>query len=115
MGVGSIVPATIIAESELPKTIPYDYKDTKYSPTVMTMGRNGFFGYSPINSKTGSEGRYQWWSTAEVDSEDRDLPVEEIERQLLERHKGWVNPRGESVIENIIKYEQSQTSKIHSF
>ncbi|KAF3918961.1 hypothetical protein ABW20_dc0108075 [Dactylellina cionopaga] len=103
VGVGSIIPASAIPKSELPREIPYDYKNAKYSPTVMTFGSNGFFGYSPINSKTGEEGRYQWWSTAESDSETRDIPIEEIESGLLERHKDWVNPQGEKVVETIIR------------
>ncbi|KAF3931768.1 hypothetical protein ABW19_dt0202531 [Dactylella cylindrospora] len=104
VGVGSTIPATAIPESELPKEIPYDFKNAKYSPTVMTFGSNGFFGFSPVNSKTGNEGRYQWWSTAESDSENREIPIEEIEQQLLERHKDWVSPTGETVIEAIVKY-----------
>ncbi|KAK6502959.1 hypothetical protein TWF481_007996 [Arthrobotrys musiformis] len=108
VGVGSVIPYSAVPSSEHPKEIPYDYKNTKYSPTVMTFGSNGFFGYSPVNSKTADEGRYQWWSTAESTSEDRDLPIEEIEKQLLERHKDWVNPQGEKVIDSIIRFAIQQ-------
>ncbi|KAJ6262236.1 hypothetical protein Dda_3041 [Drechslerella dactyloides] len=108
VGVGGVIPTSAIPKSEQPREIPYDYKNANYSPTVMTFGKNGFFGYSPINSKTGDEGRYQWWSTAESDSEDQDIPIEEIERQLLERHKDWVSPQGEKVIEGIIRFGMQQ-------
>ncbi|KAK6340980.1 hypothetical protein TWF696_009292 [Orbilia brochopaga] len=108
VGVGGMVPTSAIPKSEQPREIPYDYKNANYSPTVMTFGSNGFFGYSPVNSMTGDEGRYQWWSTAESDSEHRDIPIEEIERQLLERHKDWVSPSGEKVIETILKYAMQQ-------
>ncbi|KAF3216585.1 hypothetical protein TWF106_008213 [Orbilia oligospora] len=114
VGVGSTIPYSAVPSSEHPKEIPYDYKNSKYSPTVMTFGSNGFFGYSPINSKTGDEGRYQWWSTAESDSEDRDLPIEEIERQLLERHKDWVNPKGEKVIDILPNYFMQTMEQYHS-
>ncbi|EPS44482.1 hypothetical protein H072_1518 [Dactylellina haptotyla CBS 200.50] len=108
VGVGSTIPYSAVPTSEHPKELPYNYKNAKSSPIVMTFGSNGFFGYSPINSKMGEEGRYQWWSTAESDSENRDLSIEEIERQLTERHKDWVSPNGQKVVDTIVRFAIQQ-------
>ncbi|KAF3911976.1 hypothetical protein AA313_de0205055 [Arthrobotrys entomopaga] len=108
VGAGGVVPASAIPKCDLPKEIPYDYKSTKYSPMVMTFGSNGFFGYSPINSEPGDGMKYQWWSTAESTDESRNIPIEEIERQLVERHKDWISPNGEKSIIEIVKFAVQQ-------
>ncbi|MBE4909237.1 FAD-dependent monooxygenase [Bacillus luteolus] len=71
------------------------------SPTYLTFGRKGFFGYCLCNKGPGEE--VMWWSNIpeprELSKKQlRALGTEDIRKELLELHKNWHSP-----IENIIK------------
>src|SRR5690349_15620862 len=72
----------------------------------MIFGPDGFFGYSPQDSKDAeSGGQYMWWSTFEAETPpSRDMLLSEIKDELLNRHGDWVSPQGDKVVKDIIEH-----------
>ena len=75
------------------------------SPTFMTFGRKGFFGYCLCNKAPGEE--VMWWSNIPIEKELtnqqlQSIGTEQIRDELLVLHKEWHSP-----IEDIIKMSPS--------
>lgn len=61
----------------------------------MIFGREGFFGYGHFDRQ--NPGRVMWWSHLERErlpsqQEYADWPIDELRKELLERHRGWHQP-----------------------
>lgn len=113
-GIGGFFPS-----SYLP-TLPSDLiLPAPQSPVVMTFGAEGFFGYGPCNSDSGSASltlsqikdnkalpygpQAMWWSTFSVDEPPKStkaIDKEAIYAQLLERHSKWQDPVIQKVLAN---------------
>ena len=98
-----------------------------YSPTVMTFGAEGFFGYAPSTSPPSSDlpqetenqdgnkpygSEAMWWSTYEENrSEKGNIDNAMVRQQLQERHAKWKDP----VIQKIINSDMEILSKVQTW
>lgn len=106
LGVGGICPSAFLP----PKP---SNPDNSFSPTVMTFGPNGFFGYSisssaPDTSLTDDEPPAYgpeaiWWSSYECKEvpDKKTFDPEEIKKQLYARHSNWKDPAIQHIIKNV--------------
>lgn len=94
--------------------LPQYFKDLlQEAPVVMTFGRDGFFGYAPYTTLEQEDPRMMWWSTfSSTVPPPRDLPVEQIREQLLNRHQDWVTPGGTNGFKELITLATDGTQEV---
>jgi 2-polyprenyl-6-methoxyphenol hydroxylase-like FAD-dependent oxidoreductase len=115
VGIGGLIPISKLTEQNI-----------SISKGTMTfcLGRNGFFGYFPSNSHSKSpshDSPYHvsdlgdslgWWSTyalEEYPKNPKSIDMEDVNRQLRERHAIWSNP----VIQAIINQDTQLAKHIY--
>jgi 2-polyprenyl-6-methoxyphenol hydroxylase-like FAD-dependent oxidoreductase len=102
-----------VSSDHLPRLPPDLALPPPQSPVVMTFGGEGFFGYGPCSSSTGSGlqpltsshikenkvvpygPQLMWWSTFSVDNPPKSTKItdtESIHAQLLKLHSKWQDP-----------------------
>lgn len=104
-GIGGFIPLA---------PLPQYFKDSlQADPIVMTFGRDGFFGYAPYCSLEEENPRLMWWSTfSSATPPSRDLPIDQIKDQLLNRHQDWVSPSGKHAHKELITLATNGDSEV---
>ena len=92
VGVGSFVPALFMGANHCPGRM------------TLTFGADGFFGYGPCPRTQDDADQAVWWSTYQVAQlpEKGDLDLDDIKRQLQQRHSHWNDPVVQKIVANVI-------------